>query len=139
MAEALFKQHLREDGQDDGWRVESAGVWASDGVPATENARTVMAERGLDLQAHRSRVVSARMLSEFGLILTMEARHRRFIKDVFPQHAAKVYLLSEMVDVEADVEDPVIGSLDDYRLTADHLVDLLKRGYNKILALVGGS
>ena len=138
MAQALFKQHLQKDGQHEAWRVESAGVWASDGVPATENARTAMEERGLDIQEHRSRVVSAKMLSEFDLILTMEARHRKFIQDVLPQHADRVYMLSEMVGVEEDVEDPVVGTLEDYRRTADQLVDLFERGYNKILALVGG-
>ena len=138
MAEALFKQHLRRDGRGDVWRVESAGIWASDGVPATENAKTAMEERGLDIQDHRSRVVSAKMLSEFDLILTMEARHRKFIQDVFPQHADRVYMLSEMVGVEEDVDDPVIGTLEDYRTTADHVADLFERGYNRILALVGG-
>jgi protein-tyrosine-phosphatase len=137
MAETLFKQHLRVEEQGDAWRVESAGVWASDGVPATENARTAMEERGLDIQAHRSRLVSAKMLSEFDLILTMEARHRKFLKDAFPQHETRVYLLSEMVDVEEDVEDPVIGTLEDYRMTADRLVDIFERGHNRILALVG--
>ncbi len=138
MAEALFKQYLRKDGQHEVWRVESAGVWAAEGLPATENAKTAMEERGLDIQEHRSRVVSAKMLSEFDLILTMEARHRKFLKDVFPQHAARVYLISEMVGVEEDVDDPVIGTLEDFRMTADHLVDLFERGHSRILALVGG-
>ena len=138
MAEALFKRHVDEDGQGGAWRIESAGVWAADGVPATENAKTAMKERGLDIQDHRSRVVSAKMLSEFDLILTMEVRHREFIQDVFPPHAARVHMLSEMVDAEEDIEDPVIGTLEDYRATADHIVDLLERGYNRILALVGG-
>ena len=39
MAEVLFREHLEQMGLADGWRVESAGVWAMDDVPAMALAR----------------------------------------------------------------------------------------------------
>jgi protein-tyrosine-phosphatase len=54
MAEALFKDLVRERGEENEWRVESAGVWAYAGAPATENAQLAMQKRGLDLSQHRS-------------------------------------------------------------------------------------
>jgi protein-tyrosine-phosphatase len=54
MAEALFSDLVCWLGEGDEWQFTSGGVWAYGGAPATESARRVMEECGLNLRAHRS-------------------------------------------------------------------------------------
>ena len=136
MAEALFSQQLDQAGLGEGWRVESAGVWANEGAPATAYSRQVLRERGLDLDNHRSQPVGAELLGEFDLILVMEDRHRAFIQANYPQAADRVYLLTAMVDQTQNVDDPVWGAEEAYQSTAKELEDLLDRGFERILELV---
>ena len=136
MAEALFRQRLDQAGLGEGWRVESAGVWANEGAPATAYSRQVLRERGLDLDNHRSQPVGAELLSEFDLILVMEDRHRAFIQANYPQAAGRVHLLTAMVDQTHNIDDPVWGTEEAYHSTEKELEDLLDQGFERILELV---
>jgi protein-tyrosine-phosphatase len=136
LAEVLFREMLRRRGLQPGWRTESAGVYASDGQPATEFSRQVAAERGLDLSSHHSKPVDAERLHSADLVLVMEPVHRQVLQDGFPQLAGRVHLLTEMAGESGPVEDPVGTTIENYRETADRLVDLLSRGFDRIQALV---
>ena len=136
MAEALFRQRLDQAGLGEGWRVESAGVWANEGAPATTYSRQVLRERGLNLDDHRSQPVTAELLGEFDLILVMEDRHRQFIQANYPQAADRVYLLTAIVDQTHNIDDPVWGTEEAYHTTVKELEDLLDRGFKRILELV---
>jgi protein-tyrosine-phosphatase len=135
MAGALFREHLAQMGLADGWRVESAGVWAMDGASATVLARDVMSERGLDIGLHKSQGVHADLLREFDLVLVMEDRHQKSLERNYPEEADKVFLLTAMVDGEGDVEDPVRGTKEMYRATVEELVNLLVQGFERIVEL----
>ena len=132
MAEVLFREHLEQKGLADGWRVESAGVWAMDDVPAMALAREVMNERGLNLTHHRSQGIHADLLREFDLILVMEDAHRRSLQRNYPDEADKVYLLKAMVGQDGNVDDPVYGTKETYRGTVEELEDLLVQGFKRI-------
>jgi protein-tyrosine phosphatase len=136
MAEALFREHLDEMGLTDEWRVESAGVWAMDGAPATTLARDVMSERDLDISLHKSQGVHADLLREFDLVLVMEDRHQRSLQRNYPDEADKIFLLTAMADGEGDVEDPVLGTMETYRATVEELEALLVSGFDQILTLI---
>jgi protein-tyrosine-phosphatase len=136
MAEALFKKILADTDVLDEWRVESAGTWAIAGEPATHFARQVMQERGLEIDNHQSKPVSGDLLHAFDLVLVMEKRHSDFIRDHFAEYGDRVHMLSAMTGSDLDVDDPVWGTLDTYRQTVDELVDLMERGYERILELV---
>jgi protein-tyrosine phosphatase len=135
MAEVLFREHLEGMGVADDWRVESAGVWTMDGAPATALAREVMSEQGLDLSYHRSQGIHAEMLREFDLILVMENAHLRSLERNYPDEADKIYLLTAMVGEDGNVDDPVCGTIETYRGTVDELLDLLERGFERIVEL----
>ena len=135
MAEALFRQQLDQAGFGEGWRVESAGIWANEGAPATAYSRQVLRERGLDLEDHRSQPVGAELLGEFDLILVMEDKHRTFIQANYPQAANRVYLLTAMVDQAHNIDDPVWGTEETYRSTVKELEDILDQGFERILEL----
>jgi len=140
MAEALFNQLVEEMGLDDQYQASSAGTWAMDGNPAPLDGQRVMQERGLDTSAHRSRVITREMLEGADLILTMEAGHKEALEIEFPEHRGKIFMLSEMVDSKADIDDPYSRGYDEFKQAAQEIEDVLRRGLPRIhqLAATGG-
>jgi len=101
MAEALLKRELREQ---DGFTVESAGLGALVGYPASEFSIELMDELGVDITAHRARQIHPDMVNAADLVLVMEAGHKRAIDDADATARGKVYRLGEWQD--KDIDDP---------------------------------
>jgi protein-tyrosine phosphatase len=101
MAEALLKRELR--GQD-GFTVESAGLGALVGHPASEYSVELMDEMGIDITGHRARQIHPDMVRDADLVLVMEAGHKRAIDDADPSARGKVYRLGEWQD--RNIDDP---------------------------------
>ena len=136
MAMALFSNLLVTKGENpDNWQVASAGCWAYPGFRATDNARKAMQSLGLNLEEHRSQAVTESLLDGFKLILCMEFDHKRSLQRNFPANAKKIYLLSELVERESEVNDPVGLSTRRYQSTAAELRDYLEEGFEKIIQL----
>ncbi len=135
MATALFNRLIRPAPNRPPWQIESAGTWAMDGLPASTNGQIVMKSLGLDTSKHRSRRVTGEMLAEFDLILTMEAGHKEALQIEFAAFKDRIFLLSEMIGEEQDIDDPIGGPLEDYEETARELDHLLSLGFKKIVRL----
>jgi len=101
MAEALLKTALRGQA---GLTVESAGLGALVGYPASDYALELMQEIGEDISAHRARQIHPDMVKAADLVLVMEAGHKRAIDDADPSARGKVHRLGEWQD--RDIEDP---------------------------------
>jgi len=139
MAEALLRRKLHQRTETADWRVESAGTWTIIGKPAAQKTQEVMQRLyGLDLSAHRSRLVSRSLLRPFDLILVMEVGHKEAIGVEFPELASRVYLIYEMVGQVRNVIDPIGGTTKDYEDTAHELDMILTQGLEKIIRLAGG-
>lgn len=94
--------------------VSSAG-FLFEGHPASDAAAKVMRERGLDLSAHRSRVLNAEIIDDADLVLTMERRHAR---DLLLQHGAdhqKVYTVKGFAAAASFVVSGDHPAVDDLR------------------------
>jgi protein-tyrosine-phosphatase len=137
MAAGLLRQRLAEHGLDR-HQVSSAGVWAVDGRPASENAITVMAERGIDITDHIAHTVNANDVAEADLILVMSQEHEQIIQNTWPQYSWKVTRISEMVGKRKNVRDPYGGSIEEYRNCADILSGYVERGFQRIVELAEG-
>lgn len=135
MAEALLQRKLGREGRDGEFRAASAGVWTVNGRAATRNATLTMAELGLDIRQHRTRIVDEWIMEGAALILTMTQHHAEALKAEFPEHASRIFLLSEMIDCDYDVEDPVGGTMLDYEETAQEIEAMLEEGLPRILEL----
>jgi len=136
MAEALFIQYLTEEGIPQGkWLVASAGCWAYPGFPATNNAVETVEKLGCNLSSHSSQAVSDNLLKDFSLVLCMESEHIKFIKKKFPDFSDNVYLFSEMIGKDFDIDDPIGGPLKDYEETASLLKEIMHSGSKKIRSL----
>jgi len=101
MAEVLLKSALRE--QDD-ITVESAGLGALVGHPASAYAVELMEEMGEDISGHRARQIHPDMVSAADLVLVMESRHKRAIDDADPTARGKVHRLGDWQGI--DIADP---------------------------------
>ena len=137
MAAALMRQRIAEWGLADEVQVQSAGIWAKDGEPASQGAAAVLAERGISLQEHRSRAMTAELLAQAAIVLVMEEEHRRSLFYLDPKHLRKVFLLTEMVGRHDEIADPYGGPAEDYAATAEELDRLITEGLPRILKRIG--
>jgi protein-tyrosine-phosphatase len=138
MADGLLNHRMAQEGLDERHQVRSAGVWAVDGRPASENSVAVMAERGIDITDHIAHTLSAEDMAEADLILVMSRDHKQMIRNTWPQYDWKVYRLSEMVGKRKDVRDPYGGPIEEYRTCADTISDYVERGFQRIVKLAEG-
>ena len=137
MATAILASMLLQHGHESLVEVSSAGIWASEGQPATAPAQKVMDERGLDVSDHKAHHLVPEDVDAADLIVTMERSIAEAITIEAPEHAAKVVTLRELADDPGDVEDPIGGSLAEYRHAAVTLQSLLHRAYRRILCRLG--
>lgn len=135
IASALFSKKLAETGLSGDWQVASAGTWARDGFPAARESQELLSRMGLDLSRHRSRMLHEGLIKNANLILVMEKGHKEALSVEFPSYKSRIYLLSEMINVVADVHDPVGGTLHDFQETIRDIQELIDEGFPRILAL----
>ncbi len=106
--------------------VESAGLYTTNGLPASEAAQIVMQEMGMDISTHTSQVVNEELMTEADLILAMTREHRRFLTGLFPQKKHQIFTLGEFIgQPELDIEDPYGLGLEAYRKSVQQLKEIL--------------
>jgi len=71
----------------------------------------------------------------FNVILTMERGQKEALQVEFPERAARVFLLTEMIGQIYDIQDPIGGSMADFRDTFDEVQFILKNGFDRIQEL----
>lgn len=127
MAAAMFDKIVRDNELD--VYIESAGLFAADNEPASDNAIKAVAKYGVDLSGHRSQPVTEELLKECDLILTMTEAHKQILEQAAPD---KVYTLSEYAGSGGDIKDPYGGDLEEYEETAAEIYDLLTDAAERI-------
>jgi len=133
LAAALLDRALAQRGID-GIEVGSAGTGAWDGAPVSEGAYLVGLERGLDLSAHRARLLTRELVEDADLILTMARHHRARVDELGGE--SRVFVLGEYAGREGDeaeVSDPFGGDLEVYRDTCAELEALLDTAVERIV------
>lgn len=126
LAEALLREALGSRGMVD-VVVESAGTGAWEGIPASEGSYLVGLEHGLDLSAHRSRLLTRELVEGADLILTMGRSHVARAEAL--GGAGRTFLLGEFAGREgpaAEVRDPFGGELSQYREAFRELAALVE-------------
>lgn len=123
LAEAFARRALSAAG-DSCWVVESAGIFACDGDPASKHALAVAGEHGLDLSGHRSRRLTPEVLAGADLALVMTSRLKALLSEKMPGYPGKIFTIKEFLGEKGDVYDPFGGSLAEYRAVARELCSL---------------
>ena len=129
MAEGLFRKLL--SGRND-IRVNSAGMSAGRGMPASQDAIQALSVDGVDLASFRSQPVSEALVRAASHIFVMTRDHKHMIELLFPEACEKTYLLREFEPGAPDVPDPIgLG-----RETYDRCRDTLKKALPNILRFI---
>ena len=102
--------------------IESAGIFAEEGMGASENAIKALAKYGIDLTNHRTQPVTEDLIKQCDLILTMTQAHKQVLE---PMAKGKVYTLLEYAGSQGDVQDPYGGDLEEYEECAQEIYDAL--------------
>ncbi|MFH1150297.1 MAG: hypothetical protein V1748_07475 [Actinomycetota bacterium] len=105
MAEGLARHWMEREHPESASEVTvaSAGVSALVGEGPAAEATTVMASRGIDIEAHRARDAERRMLEESSLVLTMEDRQTRHARSIAT--AACVHNLLRAAEVASSIRE----------------------------------
>jgi protein-tyrosine-phosphatase len=133
LAEAIARKAALDRGRTD-IVVSSAGTSAWDGASASDGALLVGIERALDLNAHRSRMVTPGIVESATLILAMGPHHIERLSAL--GGAPQAHLLTDYADrsnAGRAISDPFGGDLDAYRATADELDALIGHVFNRIM------
>ena len=132
MAAALARRLADERGLAD-LVIESAGTGAHDGTTASDGALLVAMEHGSDLSRHRARTLTAAMVAEADLVLTMGERHLARVREL--GGAGKSWRLTDFGAPDGrgrDVGDPFGGDLATYRATYDELETAIRRALERL-------
>ncbi len=137
MAQALIRKEIEDRGLASDIAVDSAGTYAMVDHPASGGSINAMAQRGLDINAHRAKQLTADLVNQADVILVMEERHRRSIFVTWPRAIMKTLLLSELSGDHAGIDDPYGGEQWEYDQTAEIIEGYVQRGMPTLLKRLG--
>lgn len=131
LAEALGRRGAESRNRDDiEWR--SAGTFAAAADRASRGALEVGRQRGLDLESHRSMLLSSELLDWADLVVCMGESHLRVVRDLGA--GEKASLMTDFLPAEhpahgRSVPDPVGAGTGAYR----EVLDLLEEAVDGLL------
>jgi L-threonylcarbamoyladenylate synthase len=113
MAEAMFSKYLAEKfgcevdqlGKK-GYKVYSAGIMNIGGVPASPEAITACAAKGINIENHRSRALTKQLIEESDVIFAMGQIHCERVIKLVPEAADKCKLLIAARDIPDPIGQP---------------------------------
>ncbi len=109
--------------------VDSAGVAAGDGHYASPQAIEVLGDRGIDLNGHRSKQLTAKLVDRAGTIFTMTPAHAHAVIAMVPESVDKVFPL----DAIHPIADPIGQPVEVYCEVADELERLIRARFKEML------
>jgi protein-tyrosine-phosphatase len=138
MAEGIAKKIVSEKGLNN-FHIGSAGIGTADGLPATDYAIEAAKHWDIDIQKHRSTVLTTQLAMESDLILAMAPEHAERIMSLDKQLKDKTYLLKGFPVPysrgQARVDDPIGGSLEQYNQTFLELDEILRKIFPRIIEI----
>lgn len=139
MAEAIARERIAQLGLGAAVEVASAGIAAAHGAGASGGAVRAAADRGLDLGGHRSRQLTAEVVAEADLILTMSASHLAAVDHLGGGDRAALLTafaagapLGGAPGSAVSVPDPFGGDDATYRSTFEALDDLIAASLTRL-------
>lgn len=121
--------------------IKSAGIQTFDGLPASRYAVEIAAENEINLNFHKSRLLTHAMVRNADLIITMEKYHTDFIHVHFPE-TDSVYELKNYPEAGSiypgisDISDPMGKGREEYRAVFADLKHELNRMAQLLFPLI---
>ena len=135
LASLYFAREVVRHGDDQDFRVASAGTWTRPGEPAMARAIRIAEEHDLNLSYHKSRLINGEMLSQADLILVMDSGHKESLTHEFPSINPRTFLLTEAVGAPStDIADPYTTDASASHV-AEEILKIIDQGYQKIITL----
>ncbi|WP_068777392.1 low molecular weight protein arginine phosphatase [Paenibacillus sp. FJAT-26967] len=100
LAEGMLKQLAGQENLE--IHIRSAGVYANDGSPISQQSSSVLREKGCEASI-TSRLLGIQEVKWADLILTMTNEHKRGVVQRFPEAAGKTFSLKEYVEDDPSV------------------------------------
>lgn len=140
MAEVIARREIEERG----WRhveVISAGVSAFPGVPASREAVAVAEANDLDLSDHESTPLTAELVADADLVLTMAVHHLDAVRHLGGEGKGTLLSAFSAGDEETagggwSIPDPVGGALEEYEETFRTLERLVADALRRLEPIV---
>ncbi|ASV68009.1 low molecular weight protein arginine phosphatase [Cytobacillus sp. FSL W7-1323] len=109
-------------------KVKSAGIFASQGGPASAYTSQVLKEEGISIN-HQSAQLNEELIQWATHILVMTNGHKHAILSHFPNAMGKVFLIKEFAydGKQEDIIDPFGGTLQQYKETYNELHGSIKK------------
>jgi len=125
-------------GRSNGYRdisFGSAGTFACEGEPASEEAVEVMQEIGLETEKHKARQFTKELAEWADIILAMEAKHIEQMEAMAPDEEHKMHTLlgyAQGVDgypgeTGYDITDPYKEDIEVYREARDQITQAVEK------------
>jgi len=99
-----------------GYKIESFGISAYDGCPASNEAVGVLRRKGLSLEQHRSRLLNLRDVRDADVIFVMSRRHRDAVLAMDRTASNRTILLDPE---NKDIPDPIGLGEQEYRACSE--------------------
>ena len=136
MAQALCKKNLAhkfgcsiDDLPRFGYKVESAGVAAIEGLPASMDAEVVCRQYGISIAGHRSQPLTSQLISDSDFVFVMSPSHLQTCLVNPGRTDGHIGLLDE----KNEVPDPIGRGPEIYRKCAEQMESAIKERIEKIL------
>ena len=129
MAAAIARAEIDIRGLSARISVDSCGLAAYPGEPASANAVTAAAELGGTLEAHRSKAATAELLESADRIVCMSPSHAAAITAALPELSGRITVF------DPPIPDPFGGDLATYR----RIAEALKSAIEKLLIELSGT
>jgi protein-tyrosine-phosphatase len=115
--------------------VGSAGTWAKPGLPVIPAVSQAAQKLGIDLANHRSARVNRQLLSEYDLILVMQASQKEALQNEFPPLREYIHLFSNVMERGSyDIPDALNTDQEVAEISME-MNELIRRGLTNICVL----
>jgi protein-tyrosine-phosphatase len=140
LAEAIFERKIMDNDCSERLSVESAGIWATDGIPPSKLTQTVAVDNDLDLSGHKSKAIDLNLINSASLIFCMTSTHKRDLVKIFPHFKSKIFTLKEfgkkIKPTKISIDDPIGMSYNFYKRIFSEINEEIIRIWPEILKLI---
>jgi protein arginine phosphatase len=131
MAEGYFC-HLISQSKRKDITVASAGTYAGEGEPPSQNSVKAIKTIGIDIADYRSSPLTTELLKAADLIVAMTMSHKMHVGQMSIDALKKTKLLGEYSDLGKDMDDPFGGGSGVYSNCLDSMIPSLENLFKTI-------
>ncbi len=114
--------------EDMGYKIESAGILAMNGISASEGSVRFCKSRNVSIAAHKSRKLTSEKLNSADYIFAMSNGHKNAIIQLCPQAGEKCMLLHDGLEIS----DPIGGDYQAYEECGELIEKAVEQRVNEL-------